>query len=134
MLIAFLMMTLTAISQKDILSDSLVCLPAGTMKEIIMDLESGDLARRELALVYSINIDLSNTIALKNSIILNHQKKETTYITDINSYKLVIDAKNVQIELAKADAKKYRRQRNGVLIGGSALLIAIPTLILVYTL
>lgn len=128
------MMTLTAISQKDILSDSLVCLPAGTMKEIIMDLESGDLARRELALVYSINIDLSNTIALKNSIILNHQKKETTYITDINSYKLVIDAKNVQIELAKADAKKYRRQRNGVLIGGSALLIAIPTLILVYTL
>lgn len=128
------MMTLTAISQKDILSDSLVCLPAGTMKEIIMDLESGDLARRELALVYSINIDLNNTIVLKNSIILNHQKKETTYITDINSYKLVIDAKNVQIELAKADAKKYRRQRNGVLIGGSALLIAIPTLILVYTL
>ena len=128
------MMTLTAISQKDILSDSLVCLPAGTMKEIIMDLESGDLARREIALVYSINIDLNNTIALKNSIILNHQKKETTYITDINSYKLVIDAKNVQIELAKADAKKYRRQRNGVLIGGSALLIAIPTLILVYTL
>ena len=134
MLIAFLMTTLTAISQKDILSDSLVCLPAGTMKEIILDLESGDLARREIALVYSINIDLSNTIALKNSIILNHQKKETTYITDINSYKLVIDAKNTQIELAKADAKKYRRQRNGVLIGGSALLIAIPTLILVYTL
>lgn len=128
------MMTLTAISQKDILSDSLVCLPAGTMKEIIMDLESGDLARRELALVYSINIDLNNTIVLKNSIILNHQKKETTYINDINSYKLVIDAKNTQIELAKADAKKYRRQRNGVLIGGSALLIAIPTLILVYTL
>ena len=128
------MTTLTAISQKDILSDSLVCLPAGTMKEIILDLESGDLARREIALVYSINIDLSNTIALKNSIILNHQKKETTYITDINSYKLVIDAKNTQIELAKADAKKYRRQRNGVLIGGSALLIAIPTLILVYTL
>lgn len=134
MLIAFLMMTLTAISQKDILSDSLVCLPSGTMKEIILDLESGDLARREIALVYSINIDLSNTIALKNSIILNHQKKETTYITDINSYKLVIDAKNTQIELVKAEAKKYRRQRNGVLIGGSALLIAIPTLILVYTL
>ena len=128
------MMTLTAISQKDILSDSLVCLPTGTMKEIIMDLESGDQARRELAIVYSINTDLSNTIALKNSIILNHQKKETTYITDINSYKLVIDAKNTQIELAKAEAKKYRRQRNGVLIGGSALLIAIPTLILVYTL
>jgi len=127
-------MTLTAISQKDILNDSLICLPPGTMKEIIKDLESGDLARRELALVYSINIDLSNTIALKNSIILNHQKKETTYITDINSYKLVIDAKNTQIELAKAKAKKYRRQRNGVLIGGSALLIAIPTLILVYTL
>lgn len=128
------MMTLTAISQKDILSDSLICLPSGTMKEIILDLESGDLARREIALVYSINIDLSNTIALKNSIILNHQKKETTYITDINSYKLVIDAKNTQIELAKAEAKKYRRQRNGVLIGGSALLITIPTLILVYTL
>jgi len=134
MLIAFLMMTLTAISQKDILSDSLICLPSGTMKEIILDLESGDLARREIALVYSINIDLSNTIALKNSIILNHQKKETTYITDINSYKLVIDAKNTQIELAKAEAKKYRRQRNGILIGGSALLITIPTLILVYTL
>jgi len=128
------MMTLTAISQKDILSDSLICLPSGTMKEIILDLESGDLARREIALVYSINIDLSNTIALKNSIILNHQKKETTYITDINSYKLVIDAKNTQIELAKAEAKKYRRQRNGILIGGSALLITIPTLILVYTL
>lgn len=128
------MMTLTAISQKDILSDSLVCLPSGTMKEIILDLESGDLARREIALVYSINIDLSNTIALKNSIILNHQKKETTYITDINSYKLVIDAKNTQIELVKAEAKKYRRQRNGILIGGSALLITIPTLILVYTL
>lgn len=134
MLIAFLMMTLTAISQKDILSDSLVCLPKGTMKEIILDLESGDLARRELALTYSINIDLNNTIALKNSIILNHQKKETTYINDIDSYKLVIDAKNTQIELAKAAAKKYRRQRNGVLIGGSALILTIPTLILVYTL
>ena len=128
------MMTLTAISQKDILSDSLVCLPTGTMKEIIMDLESGDQARRELALVYSINIDLGNTIALKNSIILNHQKKETTYITDINSYKQIVDAKNVQIELAVKEARKYRRQRNGVLIGGSALLIAIPTLVLVFTL
>ena len=122
------MMTLTAISQKDILSDSLVCLPAGTMKEIIMDLESGDLARRELALVYSINIDLNNTIALKNSIILNHQKKETTYITDINSYKLVIDAKNTQIELAKAEAKRYRRQRN------IAIIIGIPVILFAVTL
>jgi hypothetical protein len=122
------MMTLTAISQKDILSDSLVCLPAGTMKEIIMDLESGDLARRELALVYSINIDLNNTIVLKNSIILNHQKKETTYITDINSYKLVIDAKNTQIELAKAEAKKYRRQRN------VAIIIGIPVILFAVTL
>jgi hypothetical protein len=121
-------MTLTAISQKDILSDSLVCLPAGTMKEIIMDLESGDLARRELALVYSINIDLNNTIVLKNSIILNHQKKETTYITDINSYKLVIDAKNTQIELAKAEAKKYRRQRN------VAIIIGIPVILFAVTL
>lgn len=128
MLMAFLMMTLTAISQKDILSDSLVCLPAGTMKEIIMDLESGDLARRELALVYSINIDLNNTIVLKNSIILNHQKKETTYITDINSYKLVIDAKNTQIELAKAEAKKYRRQRN------VAIIIGIPVILFAVTL
>lgn len=128
------MMTLTAISQKGILSDSLVCLPKGTMKKIILDLESGDLARQELAIVYSINTDLNNAIALKNSIILNHQKKETTYINDINSYKLVIDAKNTQIELAKAEAKKYRRQRNGVLIGGSALILTIPTLILVYTL
>ena len=128
------MMTLTAISQKDILSDSLVCLPKGTMKEIILDLESGDQARRELALTYSINIDLNNTIALKNSIILDHRKKETTYLNDINSYKLVVDAKNAQIELAKAEAKKYRRQRNGVIVGGSALIIAIPTLILVYTL
>jgi hypothetical protein len=127
-------MTLTAISQKGILSDSLVCLPKGTMKKIILDLESGDLARQELAIVYSINTDLNNAIALKNSIILNHQKKETTYINDINSYKLVIDAKNTQIELAKAEAKKYRRQRNGVLIGGSALILTIPTLILVYTL
>jgi len=134
MLIAFLMMTLTAISQKGILSDSLVCLPKGTMKKIILDLESGDLARQELAIVYSINTDLNNAIALKNSIILNHQKKETTYINDINSYKLVIDVKNTQIELAKAEAKKYRRQRNGVLIGGSALILTIPTLILVYTL
>lgn len=128
------MMTLTAISQKGILSDSLVCLPKGTMKKIILDLESGDLARQELAIVYSINTDLNNAIALKNSIILNHQKKETTYINDINSYKLVIDVKNTQIELAKAEAKKYRRQRNGVLIGGSALILTIPTLILVYTL
>jgi 4-aminobutyrate aminotransferase-like enzyme len=57
------------------------------MKEIILDLESGDQARRELALTYSINIDLNNTIALKNSIILDHRKKETTYINDISSYK-----------------------------------------------
>ena len=122
------MMTLTAISQKDILSDSLICLPSGTMKEIILDLESGDLARRELALVYSINIDLNNTIALKNSIILNHEKKETTYITDINSYKLVIDAKNTQIELAKAEAKRYRRQRN------IAIIIGIPVILFAVTL
>jgi hypothetical protein len=128
------MMTLTAISQKDILSDSLVCLPKGTMKEIILDLESGDQARRELALTYSINIDLNNTIALKNSVILDYRKKEATYIDDINSYKQIIDAKNAQIEIVKAEAKKYRRQRNGVIVGGSALIIAIPTLILVYTL
>jgi hypothetical protein len=127
-------MTLTAISQKDILSDSLVCLPKGTMKEIILDLESGDQARRELALTYSINIDLNNTIALKNSVILDYRKKEATYIDDINSYKQIIDAKNAQIEIVKAEAKKYRRQRNGVIVGGSALIIAIPTLILVYTL
>jgi hypothetical protein len=97
--------------------------------------ESRTLARSPKADVYKqIELDLNNAIALKNSIILNHQKKETTYINDINSYKLVIDAKNTQIELAKAEAKKYRRQRNGVLIGGSALILTIPTLILVYTL
>lgn len=120
------MTTLTTISQTGILSDSLICLPIGTMKEIIMDLESGDLARREIAYVYSINLDLSNTIALKNAIILNHQKKEITYASDNNSYKLVIEAKNAQIELIQAEARKYRRQRNvAIIIGIPIILFAI---------
>ena len=122
------MMTLTAISQKDILNDSLICLPAGTMKEIILDLESGDEARRELAYVYGINLDLKNTIALKNSIILNHEKKETTYINDINAYKQIIDVQNKQIELVKAEARKYRRQRN------IAIIIGVPTILFAITL
>lgn len=122
------MMTLTAISQKDILNDSLICLPAGTMKEIILDLESGDEARRELAYVYSINLDLKNTIALKNSVILNYDKKETTYINDINAYKQMIDVQNKQIELVKAEARKYRRQRN------IAIIIGVPTILFAITL
>ena len=52
---------------------------------------------------------------------------------DLNPVVAQVD-QNSQIEIAVKEARKYRRQRNGVIVGGSALIIALPTLILVFTL
>ena len=129
------MMTLTAISQLDIANkDSLICLPKPTFKKIILDLESGDFAKKELKLSYEINTDLRSQLSYKDGIILRYQTKEATYKSDSIAYGETLQAKNKQIELAVEEARKFRRQRNGVIIGGSALIIAIPTLILVFTL
>jgi hypothetical protein len=132
---ALLTMTLTAISQLDIANkDSLICLPTPTFKKIILDLESGDFAKKELKISYEINTDLNKQISYKDGIILRYQQREATYKSDSIAYGKTLQAKDSQIELAVKEARKYRRQRNGVIVGGSALIIAIPTLILVFTL
>jgi len=132
---ALLITTLTAISQRDIANkDSLICLPTPTFKKIILDLESGDFAKKELKLSYEINTDLNKQLSYKDGIILRYQQREATYKSDSIAYGKTLQAKDSQIEIAVKEARKYRRQRNGVIVGGSAIIIAIPTLILVFTL
>ena len=127
--IILLVTTLPGISQT-VTSDSLICLPKRYLVQAIQDIEAGDLATKQLILEQKIQKTLRDQLSLKDSVITTYQEKQNTFETEIGLLDQTVSTKDEQIELQKKLAKKYKRQRNGILAGAGSAIILFIVLIL----
>ena len=127
--IILLVTTLPSISQT-VTSDSLICLPKRYLVQAIQDIEAGDLATKQLILEQKIQKTLRDQLSLKDSVITTYQEKQWSLETEIRLLNETVSTKDEQIELQKKLAKKYKRQRNGILAGAGSAIILFIVLIL----
>jgi hypothetical protein len=116
--------SLPATSQNVIASngDTLVYIPSKIARQIIIDLETGDLCEKEKESYLRDIESLNGVITAKDGQIAN--------LIDIkNNLNGVIDEKNLQIEKQKTYAAKLRQQRKWNLYKGWAGGIGVGTLI-----
>lgn len=108
-----LLVSSPAISQSVTVSngDTLICLPSKVVRQIIIDLETGDLCQIELESHLRDIESLNQAITAKNGQIAN-------LIDTKNNLNGIIDEKNSQIEKHKKYEVKLRRQRKWNLYKG----------------
>ena len=123
-------MTLPSISQTVTANDSLICLPKRTLQQVIKDLESGDLASKELILERRINLHLQVTVSAKDSIISVYKDKEDTYDAEIMLLNRKLDTKDEQLQLYQDRMNQYKTERNIAIGTGATIIIGILTAIL----
>ena len=127
--IILLVTTLPSISQT-VTSDSLICLPKRYLVQAIQDIEAGDLATKQLILEQKIQQTLRDQLSLKDSVIATGSEIIWSLETEIRLLNETVSTKDEQIELQKKLAKKYKRQRNGILAGAGSAIILFIVLIL----
>jgi peptidoglycan hydrolase CwlO-like protein len=112
-LISFLLLSFPAISQNVIVNngDTLVCIPSKIAKEIITDLEQGDLCQAELESYLRDIQSLNQAMTAKDGQIAN-------LIGIKNNLNGVIDEKNSQIAKQEKYQATLRRQRRWNLYKG----------------
>tara|TARA_R100001509_G_scaffold132052_1_gene85450 strand:+ start:445 stop:843 length:399 start_codon:yes stop_codon:yes gene_type:complete len=127
--IILLVTTLPSISQT-VTSDSLICLPKRYLVQAIQDIEAGDLATKQLILEQKIQKTLRDQLSIKDSVIATGSDIIWSLETEIRLLNETVSTKDEQIELQKKLAKKYKRQRNGILAGAGSAIILFIVLIL----
>ena len=127
--IILLVTTLPSISQT-VTSDSLICLPKRYLVQAIQDIEAGDLATKQLILEQKIQKTLRDKLSIKDSVIATGSDIIWSLETEIRLLNETVSTKDEQIELQKKLAKKYKRQRNGILAGAGSAIILFIVLIL----
>jgi len=127
--IILLVTTLPSISQT-VTSDSLICLPKRYLVQAIQDIEAGDLATKQLILEQKIQKTLRDQLSIKDSVIATGSEIIWSLETEIRLLNETVSTKDEQIELQKKLAKKYKRQRNGILAGAGSAIILFIALIL----
>ena len=112
-LVSFLLLSFPAISQSVIASngDTLVYIPSKIARQVIVDLEKGDLCQKELESYLRDIESLNQAITAKDGQIAN-------LIDTKNNLNKVIDEKNLQIEKQKKYQAKLQRQRKWNLYKG----------------
>ena len=128
-LIILLVTTLPSISQT-VTNDSLICLPKHILVKAIQDIEAGDLATKQLLLEQKIQETLKQQLTVKDSVITTYEEKNKSYELEIGLLNQTVTTKDQQIDLHKKNAKKYRRQRNGILAGAGSAIVLFLVLIL----
>jgi len=127
--IILLVTTSPSISQT-VTSDSLICLPKRYLVQAIQDIEAGDLATKQLILEQKIQKTLRDQLSIKDSVIATGSDIIWSLETEIRLLNETVSTKDDQIELQKKLAKKYKRQRNGILAGAGSAIILFIALIL----
>jgi hypothetical protein len=117
--------TLTAISQTDTKSDSIICVSKWLMQRVIQDLESGDLAKEQLILERDIQDKLKEKLSIKDTIISQYQEKESNFHNEMVVLTEMMKLKDKQIIVAKDETKHYKKQRNLFGIGSGLFSILI---------
>ena len=118
-------MTLTAISQTDTKSDSIICVSKWLMQRVIQDLESGDLAKEQLILERDIQDKLKEKLSIKDTIIQSYVLKEKNFESEMLVISEMMKLKDEQIVVAKDETKHYKKQRNLFGIGSGLFSILI---------
>tara|TARA_R110000851_G_scaffold225996_2_gene378754 strand:- start:514 stop:894 length:381 start_codon:yes stop_codon:yes gene_type:complete len=109
-------MTLPSISQTD--TSSVVCIPKYQLIQGINDIELGDI-RRDSIKVLNLSIHYYEERFKKNEKIINKYKEnEIIFETNAKNLGSIIKNKNEEITIANKETKKFKNQRNGIIIGG----------------
>jgi len=91
----------------------------------IQDIKSGDFAKAELEIVKD-NYNISQRkLALKDSIIGKYERKEAICIDNIGNLNQILDHKDELILIEEKRAKKYKRQKNAIIIGGVTVAVGL---------
>ena len=104
--------------------DSIVCLPKSHLLKAIEEIELGDACKEELILIRENYTLITQQSYLKDSIISQYVLKDSVYQLDLNALNLVITQKDELLLLSEKRAKKYKRQKNGLIVGGGLATIA----------
>jgi hypothetical protein len=110
-------------------NDTVICLPLSVSKQIIFDLESGDLCADELELIKEDTASLNKKIYYLNDAISLMGKKEESYIKQINTYQQVDSLKTEKIKTLDSKLTTTKNVKN-VLIGTSIGLLIISILLI----
>jgi hypothetical protein len=124
--LSLILATLPSFSQTDTTSiDTIVCLPKSYLVKAIQDIKAGDFAKAELEIVKD-NYNISQRqLALKDSIIYKYERKEAICIADIGNLNQILDHKDDLILIEEKRAKKYKRQKNAIIIGGVTVAVGL---------
>jgi len=91
----------------------------------IQDIKAGDFAKAELEIVNENYIIAQRQLALKDSIIGKYERKEAICIADIGNLNQILDHKDELILIEEKRAKKYKRQKNAIIIGGVTVAVGL---------
>ena len=124
--------TLPSISQNvTIDGDTIICIPKTHLLKAIQEIELGDFCKEELNVVKNNYHLTQQQLLLKDSIIIQYKSKEQTFLQDIENLNQVIQHTEDLRLIAEKRAKKYKRQKNGMIVGGGLATIGIIILRLV---
>jgi len=131
LLISLILITSPLISQTvtTINNDTVICLPISVAKQIILDLENGDLCAKELELIKEDTFNLNKKIFYLDSTIVLMSEKEESYLSQINIYQGIDSLKTEKIDTLKSKLHTTKVTRN--ILGGASLGLFIITLILI---
>jgi hypothetical protein len=91
----------------------------------IQDIKAGDFAKAELEIVNKNYIIAQRQLALKDSIIGKYERKEAICIDNIGNLNQILDHKDELILIEEKRAKKYKRQKNAIIIGGVTVAVGL---------
>ena len=124
--LSLILATLPSFSQTDTTSiDTIVCLPKSYLVRAIQEIEYGDFAKTELEIVNDNYTIAQRQLALKDSIIYKYERKEAICIADIGNLNQILDHKDDLITIEEKRARKYKRQKNGIIIGGITVAVGL---------
>lgn len=95
------------------------------MVKAIQDIKTGDFAKAELEIVNENYTIAQRQLALKDSIIGKYERKEAICIADIGNLNQILDHKDELILIEEKRAKKYKRQKNAIIIGGVTVAVGL---------
>jgi hypothetical protein len=124
--LSLILATLPSFSQTDTTSiDTIVCLPKSYLVRAIQEIKYGDFAKTELEIVNDNYTIAQRQLALKDSIIYKYERKEAICIADIGNLNQILDYKDNLITIEEKRARKYKRQKNGIIIGGITVAVGL---------
>lgn len=118
-------MSLPSISQTaiTITKDTIICLPVETAKLVVIDLEEGDLVRKELTIISGITEKLKSQVTIQDQIIKTKDLKIQNLESIITEKDKIISICNQENAIIKGKVKKSFVSGTLVGIGVGALTI-----------